>query len=692
MTAPGPDEPAAGTVLPRRLFVYSGGFLTGRRIRRILTLAGHELRLGLPGPGDGVAVWGAGPTSRRGAWVAAQRGVPLVRVEDAFLRSVLPGRAGGLPIGLMLDGRGLHCDASAASDLEKMLVHAPLDDPALLARAEAGIARMRAAHLSKYCACDPALDPPDPGYVLVVDQTRGDASIRLGGADAETFAQMLEAARAEHPDAGIVIKTHPETARGLRPGHFGPADADARTTLVAAPLSPWRLLDGAAAVYTVSSQLGFEAILAGHRPQVFGQPFYAGWGLSADRRPVARRGRKLTPAQLFAAAMLEMPVWYDLHADAPGSFETACDTLEAEARAWREDRAGYVGLGIRLWKRGHMQRVFGGFGPGLRHARDADQALALAARTGRRLMVWAGKEPPGLAARAAQAGVPLLRVEDGFLRSRGLGAELVPPLSLVSDDLGIYYDPACESRLERLIAASDALPQPARARAEALIARLRAGGASKYNTGAHDLPDLPRDRKVVLVPGQVEDDASILCGAGETRSNLGLLNAVRAARPDALILYKPHPDVEAGLRAGAVDEADALALADLVLRGTAPAPLLAVADEVWTMTSLLGFEALLRGVPVHCLGAPFYAGWGLTEDHGPVPERRRARPCLTGLTHAALIGYPRYFDPLTGRACPVEVVLDRLETGGFTTGGPGNRTLSKIQGLLASQAHLWRRR
>ena len=46
------------------------------------------------------------------------------------------------------------------------------------------------------------------------------------------------------------------------------------------------LMEGAVAVYTVSSQLGFEAILAGHRPQVFGQPFYAGWGLSEDRNPV----------------------------------------------------------------------------------------------------------------------------------------------------------------------------------------------------------------------------------------------------------------------------------------------------------------------------------------------------------------------------------------------------------------------
>ena len=37
-----------------------------------------------------------------------------------------------------------------------------------------------------------------------------------------------------------------------------------------------------------------------------------------------------------------------------------------------------------------------------------------------------------------------------------------------------------------------------------------------------------------------------------------------------------------------------------------------------TMTSLAGFEALLRGKPVTTHGQPFYAGWGLTEDICPV--------------------------------------------------------------------------
>jgi len=68
-------------------------------------------------------------------------------------------------------------------------------------------------------------------------------------------------------------------------------------------------------------------------------------------------------------------------------------------------------------------------------------------------------------------------------------------------------------------------------------------------------------------------------------------------------------------------------------------------------------DAKRRGLPVTCLGAPFYAGWGLTRDLGAVPDRRQARPDLVQLAHAALIAYPRYWDPVSRRPCPPEVAL-----------------------------------
>ena len=670
---------------PRRLFCFAGGLLRPGRVRRILTLAGLRPVLGRPGPGDLVGVWGRSPIAGRGERAAAARGASLVRIEDAFLRSVRPGRAGDPPIGLMIDrSGGVHFDAAAPSALETLLARAPLDDTALLDRARIGMARMAALDVSKYSAHDPAAEPPAPGYVLVIDQTRGDAAVRFGGPPGEdgavAFARMLGEAQADHPGARILIRTHPETAAGLRPGHFRAQHAGGRVALMTGPLSPRAALAGAVAVYTLSSQMGFDAILAGHRPVVFGRPFYAGWGLTEDRAgPIPRRGRALTRAQLFAAAMILAPTWYDPCRDRLCSFEEALDQIEAEVRAWREDRAGHVAVGARLWKRGPLARFYGRHRP-LRFASGGAAAVARAAATGRGVLAWGATQVP------AGPRVTVRRIEDGFLRSRGLGAELVPPLSLVADRTGIYFDPRAPSDLEALIAAGP--PPGGERRAERLIARLAAAGVTKYNTGAPAtvLPGALAGRRRILVSGQVEDDASILCGAGAVRTNRALLEAARAANPGAAILWKPHPDVEAGLRPGAVG--DVAGLADVTLAGVSAAAALDLADEVWTMTSTLGFEALLRGLPVTCLGVPFYAGWGLTRDLGPVPARRQARPSLAALAHAALIAYPRYRDPVSGLPCPPEVAVDRL-AGGIAHQGPALRLLAKGQGLLVTLG-LWR--
>lgn len=699
---PNPAPPVTADAAPAsggRLFYYTSGFRTRPGLHRILELAGwdpvpglHALGLPLaprPGPQDRVAVWGLSPRAARGEAMAARHGAGLVRVEDAFLRSVHPGRGAPCrraPLGLMIDPTGgVHFDSRAPSALERLLAGHPLDDAHLLQRARQGMARIAALKLSKYNNFDETLPPPQPGYVLVVDQTLGDASIPMGGARDSTFLEMLLVAQEEHPTARILVKTHPETRDGLRPGHYGPEHAGGRISLCDAAHAPQDLLEGAIAVYTVSSQFGFEAILAGHRPRVFGQPFYAGWGLTEDERPVWRRQRRLTRVQLFAAAMILAPTWYDPLRDRLASFEEALDQLEADVRAFRDDRRGHVATGMRLWKRGALQRTLG-HERRLAFADPPDRAMARARAEDRDLLVWAGRAD----AAQTQEGVTLRRVEDGFLRSRGLGAALVPPLSLALDRSGIYYDPRQESDLERLIAAP--LPPGGHDRAAGLIALILKAGLSKYNSGGPPpaLPPRIGDRPRILVPGQVEDDASIRAGCSRWRSNLELLRETRARNPAAQILYKPHPDVEAGLRPGRIAPAAFQGLADAVIEQADPAPLLAEVDAVWTLTSTLGFEALLRRLPVTCLGMPFYAGWGLTTDLAEAPARRQARPDLETLVHAALIAYPRYFDPATGRACPPEVAAERLASGTEARPGTALRLLAKAQGLLASQSRLWR--
>lgn len=336
--------------------------------------------------------------------------------------------------------------------------------------------------------------------------------------------------------------------------------------------------------------------------------------------------------------------------------------------------------GIARWKR---RRVRALLGQELPHQATAAGAVAVAAAAGGAVATWASRAPPGLAAIATEAGVPVYRIEDGFIRSAGLGARLVQPCSIVVDTRGQHYDPTGPSDLEVLLE-DGGFDAALLARAERLIAQILSRGITKYNLAGR-APVLPRGRRLVLVPGQVSDDRSVLLGGAGAAgiADMGeLLARVRAAEPDACILYRPHPDVEARLRRGALPDSVALRHADRVIRGAALAPLLDRVDAVHVLTSQAGFEALLRGREVVCHGQPFFAGWGLTRDLAPIARRTR-RLTLAELVAATLILYPRYCDPVTGRPTTPEALIDRLASL--------PRRRAPIRGTAARVGAGWRR-
>lgn len=342
--------------------------------------------------------------------------------------------------------------------------------------------------------------------------------------------------------------------------------------------------------------------------------------------------------------------------------ETTAEQTVALLAHWRHEirrNPGWGGktvlaAGIASWKRREVEQLlWAGTGSRLDHAKGnrLDGADAVAA--------WPARADTGLPQRAAEAGLPFWRIEDGFIRSVGLGAACHPPFSIVLDGAGAHYDPSGPSDLEALLATADFAPELL-ARADALIALIVSSGISKYEIGtaAVDLP--PKTRRRILVTGQVEDDLSVRLGGGEVRSNIELLRRARAAEPDAEIWFKPHPDVDAGHRKGHVADADALRHAEQVVRGVPMAALFGAIDGLHVLTSLAGFEALLRGVDVTTHGVPFYAGWGLTRDLGAVPARRNRALPLNALAAGVLLLYPKYLDPVTGLPCTPEILIHRL--------------------------------
>jgi len=312
------------------------------------------------------------------------------------------------------------------------------------------------------------------------------------------------------------------------------------------------------------------------------------------------------------------------------------------------------GIGFAFWKQAHVAPLLWGGSEPFRFLRGKDSVEA-----GTPIAVWRAKTSSADLAEFERKLCPLIEVEDGFLRSSGLGADCIPPLSITVDRLGAYFDPSRTSELELLLQDGGFGP-PLLDRAHELRRRIVEAGIGKYQRGMTLLDRPGGGRRHILVPGQVEDDRAVQTGGCGLVSNLDLLRRVREEAPDAYILYKAHPDVVAGHRRGAIPDRACLEFADEIVGDVPIASLIAMTDEVHVNTSLAGFEALLRDKPVTTYGVPFYAGWGLTRDLGPVPARRTARRSIDELVAATLLLYPRYLDPVTGLPCPAETVVARL--------------------------------
>lgn len=623
------------------------------RIAHLETFLDAPVRLcwrGLPlPPVEKIVGWGLKKTTLHAGRVAQRKQLPFVRLEDGFLRSLGLGKQSP-PLSVVVDDVGIYYDATHPSRLEGLIPQRL--EAGQIARADALIKAWRAARVSKYNHLRESCTTLPQPYVLVADQTFGDASIAYGQADADTFSRMLAAALDENPDATIVVKIHPDVFAGKKRGHFDPRRLAAmpRVKVLAKDAHPVSLIEGAAAVYVVTSQMGFEGLLWGKPVRTFGMPFYAGWGLTVDALPSPERRGAASLEQLVHAALVDYPRYVDPETGKRCEVERLLEWMALQRRMSERFAPVLHAVGFSAWKRPILRDFVRG--SDLHFVKSGNEV-----GPEETAVIWGMKDHADPLHRVPD-GTAVIRVEDGFLRSVGLGAELIRPLSWVIDSRGIYYDAGKPSDLEHLLEHA-VFDQDLLLRAATLRQRIVAERLTKYNIGSGTWQRPREAQRVILVPGQVESDASLAFGAPRIRRNLELLRAVRERCPDAYVVYKPHPDVVAGLRELGEDEDSASRWCDEVVIDLPMANLLDHVDEVHALTSLAGFEALLRGLPVTCYGLPFYAGWGLTADECATPRRTRKRS-LDELVAASLILYPSYVSRSTGCYATPERILDEL--------------------------------
>lgn len=443
----------------------------------------------------------------------------------------------------------------------------------------------------------------------------------------------------------------PGCARVLWNVRQAPANSADGTMVVRGDCDPWHMLDGAAGlIVEPGDEIRVVAAILGV-PTWVHDPRKGELAAQADEAAILLE-------QALSGGPFENPFGGE-----PISFAEAIELCGFWRKLIDSNRDISAGIGFAFWKQDNVAPLLWSGKSPFPFVRKLPEPAPSGP-----LAIWRSRTSREATAALERSGVPLVEVEDGFLRSRGLGADCVPPLSIIVDRLGAYFDPGEPSELEVLLE-DGKFDLELVARARALRLAIVAAGLGKYDRGDRLLERPAGDRRHILVPGQVEDDRSVRAGGCGIRTNLELLERVREQAPDAYILYKPHPDVVAGHRTGAIQDRNCLEHADRIVSDLPISSLIAMVDEVHVNTSLAGFEALMREKKVTTYGVPFYAGWGLTRDLGPVPERRTARRTVDELVAAALLLYPRYLDPLTGLPCPAEVVVERLAAGEASDGG-----------------------
>jgi len=255
-----------------------------------------------------------------------------------------------------------------------------------------------------------------------------------------------------------------------------------------------------------------------------------------------------------------------------------------------------------------------------------------------------------------------LLLEDGFIRSIGLGVENAPRFSLVFDDIGIYYDATAPSRLENILNSYDFKSNKELIEtSKRAIAKIIEYKISKYNNfKRYNLSFLNTPQKKVLIVAQTLNDSSLKYGLADRFFTKEIIEEVIRDNPDYKIYLKIHPDVLAGKKESDIRLDEIPNSISIISESINPIELLEHFDRVYTKTSGMGMEALILGKEVYCYGVPFYAGWGLTYDKIRV-DRRKRRISIYELFAGAYILYTNYYNPYKNEKADILDIIEFIK-------------------------------
>ena len=579
----------------------------------------------------------------------------LVFIEDGFVHS-FGIKKKKIPLTICYDNNGIYYDCKSNSDLKEFFKE-KLSKKNYI-RAKNIVKLWKEYSISKY-NFPFFIEPPSSPYILLIDQIFGDLSLDYGDGDSNSFKRMFEFAINNWPDHKIVIKIHPDVINHKKKGCIHSSYYLKKNVIVLGEVGQInRLIENSAAVCVVTSQVGFEALIYGKDVHVFGRPFYSGMGLTIDHK-LNNQKFEITLDQLVFSSLVKYQICIDPRTKKKCEIEEIMKYISHLREASKFFPKNLEAINFTPWKARQINRFFYPItGKRVKIFRRYKTKMP-------NIIVW-GKniKMENYISKLNN----YISVEDGFIRSVGLGAELYPPLSLLFDKKGIHYDASKSSDLEYLLQNFN-VNQNEIFRARRIIDLIIKLKISKYNLRLKNKMNLPSNisnKHIIGVLGQVETDNSIIYGVPDdtiSKTNFALVEQVRKDYPDAYIIYKPHPDTESGLRIKGSKDSSIFVNADFVANKISVEHLFNKVDRIAVFTSLGGFEALLRGISVSTYGLPFYAGWGLTDDklyNHKWAKRRTRKLTIEELTFITLAKYPLYSSIRFNCLTEVENIIEEI--------------------------------
>ncbi len=601
--------------------------------------------------------WGRKKSGLKAIELAKKHNAKFLLLEDGFLRSLNLGVEKSPSFSIVKDDIGIYYDAIMPSKFENILNTYEFSAEEL-EQAKKAIELIKKEKLSKYNnnLCVPKeLFSANEERVLIITQVASDASLKFGLADNFSTQDIINEAIKENPNAKVYIKIHPDVLSGKKQSDSVVQDLPSKCVVIKENYNPIELLSHFKKVYTKTSGMGFEALMLGCECVCYGMPFYAGWGLTQDKQACKRRLKKRTLEEVFYAAYILYSEYFNPYLNQKSDIFDTIHTLAKYKKIEQANSNTLYFLGFTLWKRWFMKPFFKAKNNKIIFLNSLAALYKAKLNPEDKIFIWGKKYDKTLLAKYFSNEIFL--VEDGFLRSVFLGSDLTRPFSLIVDSKGLYVDPSKPSDLEDILQ-NHIFDESLKQRAKKLISTITQNKFSKYNGLKHETLNFNTNKKIILIPAQVEDDASMILG-GAGCDTLELLQSVRKVNENAFIVFKPHPDVLSGNRKGLKDKSIILKYCDEIIENVSIDSAINACDEVHTITSTSGFDALLRGKKVVVYGKPFYAGWGLTTDLHEIPRRTRVLS-LEELVAGVLILYPRYIHPKSKNLCEVELALDTM--------------------------------